>query len=153
MSLFLSTYINKLDKKGRISVPAQFRASLSSESYQGLILFRSYKHQAIEGCTMSRMERMSQSLDSMDLFSDTQDDMASAIFADAHQLPIDSDGRIVLPQELAAHAGFDTHVAFVGRGATFQLWHPDVFARMQSEIRGRMKIEKPTLKLSDAARD
>lgn len=102
---------------------------------------------------MSRMERMSQSVDSMDLFSDSQDDMASAIFADAHQIPIDSDGRIVLPQELIAHAGFDAHVAFVGRGATFQLWHPDVFEKMQAEARKRMKVEKPTLKLSDTAKD
>ena len=85
----------------------------------------------------------------MDLFSDSQEDMASAIFADAHQLPIDSDGRIILPQELTEHAGLDTHVAFVGRGATFQLWHPDVFAHMQQQARERMKIEKPTLKLSD----
>lgn len=98
---------------------------------------------------MSRMERMSQSIDSMDLFSDSQEDMASAIFADAHQLPIDSDGRITLPQELIEHAGLDTHVAFVGRGATFQLWHPDVFAHTQANARNRMKIEKPTLKLSD----
>lgn len=152
MALFLSTFVNKIDKKGRVSVPAPFRAVLASHSsYQGFVSFRSYKYQAIDCCTLERMVRLSESLDSLDVFSDTQDDMAAAIFADAQQIPLDSDGRVILPQALIAHGGFEESVAFVGRGNTFQLWRPDLFEQVQTEARRRMKEAQVTLSLRHAS--
>lgn len=147
MSLFLSTYVNKLDKKGRVSIPAQFRNTLQTESFMGIILFRSYKFEAIEGCTISRMQRLSDSADQLGVFSDAQDDIASAIFADAHQIPIDSDGRITMPEGLIAHAHIQDSVAFVGRGSTFQIWSPEKFQNLQEQARRRMADQKLTLSL------
>lgn len=149
MTLFLSTYVNKLDKKGRVSIPSQFRMNLQNESFHGVILYRSYKYPAIEGCTSSRMQRLSESVDQLGVFSDAQDDLASAIFADAHQLSIDSDGRIVLPVELITHAEIEDHIAFVGRGATFQLWNPEKFHLLQNQARARIAQQKLTLNLTN----
>ena len=98
MAIFLSSFENKVDKKGRISVPASFRQSLAPEAFQGIVLFRSYKSNTIEGCGLSRMERLSESLDDMDQFSEDQDDLAATIFADAHQLSFDTDGRVLFAQ-------------------------------------------------------
>ena len=48
MGLFLSCYENRLDTKGRVSVPAAFRSSLTNENFAGVILFRSFTHNYIE---------------------------------------------------------------------------------------------------------
>lgn len=147
MALFLSTFINKLDKKGRVSVPATFRTALSNDVFQGFVAFRSYKNAAIECFTYDRMTQLSASVDSFDVFSDAQDDFATAIFADAVQIAIDGDGRISLPQELMDHGAMTQEVAFVGRGPTFQLWNPETFADMQSAARERMRVAGVGLKL------
>lgn len=148
MALFLSTFTNKIDKKGRVSVPATFRTTLSAQDFQGIAVFRSYKAPALESCGLDRMQRLSESVDTLDLFSDEQDDLASTIFADTHQLPFDSEGRIMLPQDLMDHAGITTQACFVGRGATFQIWSPEGFAAHQEEARARLKAQKATLRLS-----
>ena len=135
--LFISTFINKVDRKGRVSVPATFRALLSKQPFAGVIAFRSFKEEAIECCGMDFMERMSQSLDEMAMFSDEQDDLATAIFADANQLPFDPEGRIILPKPLMDHAGIDDRAAFVGKGRTFQIWNPDIYDSHSQEVRSR----------------
>lgn len=147
MALFLSTFTNKLDKKGRISVPASFRAALVQDSFQGFVAFRSYKHPAIECCSYARMEQLSRSVDDLDVFSDAQDDFTAAIFADAQQIPFDGDGRIVLPKNLLEFAGVEDTAAFVGRGATFQIWKPDLFEARQADARARIQERQATLKL------
>jgi MraZ protein len=150
MTLFLSTFINKIDKKGRVSVPLPFRAALSQDAFQGFVAFRSYKHPAVECFSYERMMRLSQSLDSFDVFSDAQDDFTAAIFADSMQISFDGDGRVILPPELLEHGGISDHVAFVGRGATFQLWNPDFFKDLQAAARERIKTQGATLKLSSS---
>jgi len=140
MGLFLSTFVNKIDSKGRISVPANFRASLAQESFQGVVLFRSYKHEAIEGCGYKRIENMSQAIDTQtDIFSDIQDNLTASIFADCVQLPFDGEGRIVLPVDFMAFANLKDKAAFVGRGQTFQIWSPESFTTVQTQARSRLQ--------------
>ncbi len=148
MALFLSTFVNRVDKKGRVSVPAPFRAALAGQSFGGIIAFRSYKFPAIEACAGERMERLSASVDDLALFSEEQDDLAATIFADARQLAFDSEGRVLLPQDLAAHANITDRAAFVGRGPTFQIWEPGAFQAYQEQARERVHRQGATLRLS-----
>jgi MraZ protein len=156
MALFLSTFVNKIDKKGRVSVPASFRTSLASSqtsainepSFSGIVVFRSLKHPALEGCSVERMQSLSTSIDRLDLFSDAQDDLVSAIFADSHLLSFDSEGRVSIPEDFLKFANLTDQVAFVGRGATFQLWSPEVFRKMQEDARERIRREGPAVRLS-----
>ncbi|MBM3468634.1 MAG: division/cell wall cluster transcriptional repressor MraZ [Alphaproteobacteria bacterium] len=156
MALFLSTFINKIDKKGRVSVPASFRTTLSvgqanssdESSFSGIVVFRSLKHPALEGCSVERMQRLSKSIDSLDMFSDAQDDLVAAIFADSQLLTFDSEGRVSIPEDFLKFAGLVDQVAFVGRGATFQLWDPIVFQKVQEDARARLKREGPAVRLS-----
>lgn len=122
MPLFLSTYANKIDKKGRVSVPASFRAALVGQAFQGVILFRGTTHRCLEGFDYSTMAELSERLDHFDLFSNQQDDLATAMFGEAVQCPFDSEGRIGLPDDLVSHAGFGDTVSFVGLGRKFQIW-------------------------------
>lgn len=147
MLLFLSTFINKIDRKGRVSVPVSFRASLSQSIFQGVVVFRSYKYPALEVCGMERMMKLSESVDRLDQFSDIQDDFSATLFADAHSLLFDGEGRILIPRSLLDFVDITETIAFVGRGATFQIWNPVLFEKYQEEARSRIQSQKETLKL------
>jgi MraZ protein len=145
--LFLSTIINKIDKKGRVSVPASFRAALEGETFQGVVVFPAFHVAALEACSYSRMETMSKATDNLGQFSVAQDDLTASLFAAAHPLNFDSEGRISLPLELLTAISVTTEIAFVGRGATFQLWEPKAFQAHQAALQARLKIQPPTLQL------
>jgi len=147
VSLFLSTFINKVDKKGRLSIPASFRSALHTQSFQGIVAFRSYKGNMIEACGMDRMELLSQNIDQLDLLSQNYDDLAYSLFADAHQLAFDGDGRILLPQSLKEFANIQEEAALVGRGTTFQIWNPQAFDQHQEQARSRLRQQGASLKL------
>ncbi|MFI4988372.1 MAG: division/cell wall cluster transcriptional repressor MraZ [Alphaproteobacteria bacterium] len=147
MALFIGTVVNKIDRKGRVSVPASFRAALAGQSFNGIVAFPSFKYRALDCCAFEFMEQMSLSLYDIDAFSNKQDDLAATVFADAHQIPLDSEGRVMLPAALLVHAGIKDMVAFVGQGPRFQIWEPaarDVFA---AAARERANREGMTLKV------
>jgi MraZ protein len=142
--MFLSTYVNKVDRKGRVSVPATFRASLADQRFAGIVAFPSYRYRAIDGNGIDRMEELSARIDALDEFSEDREALAS-IFADAQQLPFDGEGRIVLPEALSAHAGITENAAFVGLGRTFQIWEPQRFEKHQQDLRERARRQGTTL--------
>jgi MraZ protein len=147
VAVFIGTFENKVDRKGRVSVPAQFRQILADQSFQGIVAFRSYRAAAIEACGFNFMERLNDGMSTMDLFSDAHDDLAATIFADSQQLPFDGDGRIILPAPLAAHAGISERAAFVGKGPIFQIWEPEALEAHKDEARARARSQGLTLPL------
>lgn len=140
MPLFLSTYTNKVDKKGRVSVPASFRTAAANSGFQGIVVHESFKHPCLRGADMDYMERLSDSIDSgFGPYSEEHDAMATAILAAARQLPFDPEGRVMLPPPLMEYAGLSTHATFVGLGKTFQIWEPDAFNQFSAEQRERAR--------------
>lgn len=102
---------------------------------------------------MERMQALSDSLDQLDLFSENQEDLAAALFADAQHLTWDQEGRILIPEGFRAFAHLEDSVAFVGRGPTFQLWNPARFEKHQEEARARIRAQKISLKLPPKDKD
>ena len=145
MSLFLSSYENRLDSKGRISVPASFRASLNNEKFAGVVLYRSFTNNCIEGLSMSRMESLVAATDKMGVFDNTLDDLSTMLFADARPLQFDVTGRIVIPADLLAHAGIGDTALFVGRGNSFQIWDPAAFRAAQEKSLKNLRASRPNL--------
>ena len=145
MALFLSTHTNKLDKKGRVSVPAQWRAELAAESYQGIVVFPSSQYQCIEGFAWSAMQEINARMNHFDLFSTEQDDFATAIFAQSIQLPFDGDGRVVLPDAIIEFGHLNDQVSFVGMGGKFQIWSPELLVERKKQARKNVKDKKMTL--------
>ena len=147
LALFLSTFVNKVDRKGRVSVPATFRAVLSQQSFLGVVAFPSLAYAAVEGSGIDRFEQLAEGIDDLNPFSDEHDDFSKAIFGKAHQLPFDGEGRIIIPENLLAHAGITERAAFVGQGRRFQIWEPDSFAEYEAQAVERAKRDRATLKL------
>lgn len=126
MSPFMSTVINRIDAKGRVSVPAAFRGVVKSEGGSGVVCFPSFADQAIEGCTMGQIEIFSTIIDELPPFSEERDALAAQILGHSHELTFDGEGRIKLPEDLISHAGIDKEVLFVGLGRKFQIWCPEI---------------------------
>jgi len=144
MPVFLSIFVNRLDKKGRVSVPASFRAALGADA-SGIVVFRSLQHEALDGCSITHLELLSQSLEKQDLSPETYELIETTIFGGAVQLPFDSEGRISLPQHLASAVGIDTEIAFVGRRKTFQLWDPKKLAAHDAATRSAARAKDISL--------
>ena len=99
MALFAGTYENRIDRKGRVSLPADFRAELPIEGNRIVYVYPSPRGGALEACDRAFMQRMADSLEQFDMFSDEEDDLASIIVSEARRVAIDGDGRVVLPPE------------------------------------------------------
>ena len=154
MSQFLGTHQNRLDAKGRVSVPAPFRAALkSAENGQmaQIVLRPSHKHPCIEAWPASVFEALSQPLERLDVFSEPHDDLAAALYADAFPVESDKEGRIILPDDLKNHAGLTDSVVFMGLGRIFQIWEPAAADRRRAEARERARARGLTLPGQPAA--
>src|SRR3990172_12942750 len=113
MDRFVSTFTNKVDAKGRVSVPAPFRTILERDGYAGgIYCYPSLDAPALDAGGKSLAENIDRLLDGLPDYSDERDELSVALYCDVFTLTIDQDGRIVLPEALRAHAGISTHVAF-----------------------------------------
>ncbi len=146
MGVFTGTQTNRVDKKGRVSVPKTFRALFDAEAFQGVYVFPSFRQPTLEACPESFMERIVDSLEDLPMFSDDQDDL-SIIVESAQRLGFDPEGRIVVPEDFRHGADIDDEIAFVGRGRTFQMWNPAVYAANRQPAFDRAKSRGLTLKL------
>jgi len=144
--MFLSTYENKLDKKGRVSVPASFRSYLSSLGYNGVICYPSFNNQSIEACSQDRIEKLSNTIDSLNPFEEKRDFFATSILSESISLQFDSEGRISLSSKLLKHAKIKNNMLFVGQGKTFQIWEPTTFEKFRVQSRKKSNLHRASLK-------
>ena len=144
--MFLSTFDNKLDKKGRVSVPASFRSYLSNLGYNGVICFPSFNNQSIEAWSQNRIEKISNAIDSLNPFEEKKDYFSTSILSESINLQFDSDGRILLTQKLLKHAKIKNSMLFVGQGKTFQIWEPTTFEKFRVTARKKSNIHRASLR-------
>ena len=144
--MFLSIFENRLVKKGRVSVPASYRAHLSSLGYNGIICFPSFNNQSIEAWSQDRIEKISNSIDTLNPFDEKKDYFATSILSESINLQFDSEGRILLGQKLLKHAKIKNSMLFVGQGKTFQIWEPTSFEKFRVTARKKSNINRANLK-------
>jgi MraZ protein len=138
--LFLSTYQNKIDKKGRVSVPALFRSALGrvaekGEEFSGIVAYGSFINRCIEACGIDRIRKLSDRIEQLDPFSEERDAFATTILGGSQQLAFDGEGRVMLPESLIATAGLSDMAMFVGKGETFEIWEPHAFGEYAARAR------------------
>ncbi|MHA1189320.1 MAG: division/cell wall cluster transcriptional repressor MraZ, partial [Alphaproteobacteria bacterium] len=135
MDGFVATFTNRLDKKGRVSVPAPYRAALGLEGHDGVYCYPALDQPAIDGGGARLREAIGERLSVFETFSEDHEILATAFYGESRVLNIDSDGRIILPDDLRAFAGIDDQAVFVGQGYKFQIWAPEHFAERQKAAR------------------
>ena len=151
MTLFLSTYVNRIDKKGRISVPSSFRNVLEHNGLKGMVCYPSPTLSSIEGCTFNRIKKLSDAIDSLGPFSSERSTFSSSILADSHQVGFDNEGRVILPSELLQSVGILDEIAFVGMGETFQMWNPEQYGAFKQETQKQAQEKLSKLQWSNDA--
>ncbi len=141
MDYFLSTFTNRIDKKGRVSVPADFRSILIKRGSGRMFVNRAIKYPCIEAFGEDYVDAMMKRVRDMEYESDEQDDYLDMNAAAILPLGWDTEGRIVIPDELMAHAQLaaEAQAVFAGRGDTFAIWNPTLFAARQAEARTRQQ--------------
>ena len=144
--MFISTYENKLDKKGRVSVPAAYRSHLSSLGYNGVVCYPSFANSSIEFCPQDRLEKIIETIDTLNPFEENRDIFSTSILANSFQLNFDNDGRITLTDKLLSHSGVKDKVLFVGQGRTFQMWEPTAFKKFSDDARKKASLKRSELK-------
>ncbi|TWH01030.1 MraZ protein [Mesorhizobium sp. J18] len=144
MDRFLSNAVNRIDSKGRVSVPAYFRTVLSKKGFSELYGLRALDVPAMDVGGPDLLDRYEQRIAAEDPFLQTADDMSFFVHGDGTFLKLDQDGRITVTDFIREHTGITSEVAFVGRGHFFQIWEPERLRAYGAEVRARLSKLRQT---------
>jgi len=133
---FTANYANRVDKKGRVSVPARYRALLAESAFPGIVVYESFKLPCLEGSSREFMDDLSDQLaEEFGAFEDEKEALAATMLGAAFDLPFDAEGRVLLPQTLMDYAGIADTAVFVGVGEKFLIWEPSAWEAYREEQR------------------
>ena len=127
MNIFLPKYQNKIDRKGRVSIPSAFRAALSEDKFNGIIAYPSFKNNCIEACSMARLQEIYRIIQKLDPYSEERDAFETIVMGESIQLQFDNEGRVIIPAHLMQQVGITEQAVFVGKGLIFEIWEPVAF--------------------------
>lgn len=139
LDLFLSNFTNKLDAKGRVSIPASFRGVLTRDGFEGLYITPSFEAQAVDCGGHALLREIESLLAPLSTGSHDWEAFAATLYGQSEILKIDAEGRIVVSEGIKAHAGITNEMTFVGMGRKFQLWEPNRFRTYLAEAKGRVR--------------
>jgi MraZ protein len=147
MTVFLASYLNGVDRKGRVSVPASFRAEMANHTRQTVVVYAAPKIAAPQGAdagggantannnkgtylyawAYDDFVKLAERIGQLPALSPTRQRLARTILAAARPLNFDDTGRIMLPETLLAQAGITAHALIAGEGEYFTIWEPGAF--------------------------
>jgi MraZ protein len=139
MDEFVSTYTNRLDAKGRVSIPAPFRAVLVRDGFEGLYCCPTLDRKAVDAGGNRLRDQIRESLGLFEAFSEDHEYLSTTLIGESEILKIDQDGRVIFSDAIKDHAGIADRVTFVGQGYKFQIWEPDRFAAYREEAKARVR--------------
>ena len=137
-------------------MPANFRSHLSSLGYNGFISYPSFNHSSLECCSQDRIEKLSETIDSLNPFEDKRDYFATSVLSESVSLQFDSEGRVLLTEKLLDHSKIKKNILFVGLGKTFQVWEPKLFEKFKinaskKAYQNRSKLKWENIKQGEEA--
>ncbi len=151
MDRFVSNFTNRLDSKGRVSIPAPFRAVLARDGFEGLYVHPALDAPALDAGGNRLLGEIDTFLSTLPPYSDERDQLSTALFGTSEILKVDPEGRVILTEGVKAHAGIADAVAFVGLGHKFQIWEPQRFHAHLEEA--RVKVRELTTALGSWSSD
>jgi MraZ protein len=153
MDRFVSNYALRLDSKGRVSIPAPYRAVLGRDGFDGLYCYPALDRPALDAGGNALLGEIETLIARFPPFSEEREEFAATLYGTSETLKIDGEGRVVLTEPLKTHAGITDAVAFVGVGHKFQIWEPTRFRAQLAEATEKVRAFKRQLGSRVAARD
>src|SRR4051812_39167258 len=138
MNRFVSNFTNRLDSKGRVSIPAPFRAVLARDGFEGLYVHPALDAPALDAGGNTLLNEIDAFLSTLSPYSDERDQLSTALFGTSEVLKVDPEGRVILTDSVKVHAGITDAVTFVGLGQKFQIWEPERFRAHLEEARTKV---------------
>jgi MraZ protein len=135
---FVSHYTSRLDAKGRVSIPAPFRAVLARDGYEGLYVHPSLEAEALDCGGHALRRQIHELLGRLSPYSEEHTMFSTVLLGTSENLRIDSEGRVILSETAKAYAGITSEITFVGHGFKFQIWEPGRFRVHLAEARSRL---------------
>jgi MraZ protein len=145
MDRFVSHYTLRLDAKGRVSVPASFRAVLARDRFDGLYCHPALDRPALDAGGNALLTEIETLIAGFLPYSDPREQFALALYGTSETLKIDGEGRVMLTDTLKAHAGISDAVTFVGLGHKFRIWEPGRFRAELAEATEKVRAFKEEL--------
>jgi len=145
MDHFVSHYMLRLDAKGRVSVPASFRAALERDGFDGLYCYPALDRPALDAGGNALFAEIEALIAGFSPYSDQREQFSLALYGTSETLKLDSEGRVVLTDTLKAHAEIADSVTFVGLGHKFQIWEPSRFRAELAEATEKVRAFKQEL--------
>ena len=139
MDLFLSNFTNRLDAKGRVSIPAPFRGVLNRDGFEGLYVYPSLEAEAVDCGGHALLGEIETLLSPLSTGSEAWEAFASTLYGQSEVVKVDAEGRIVLTEAIKAHTEIRTDVTFVGMGRKFRMWEPSRFQAYLAEAKDRVR--------------
>lgn len=120
--MFLGEYTHTIDAKGRLTLPAKFRAHFQS----GLVVTR-----GIDKCLfafpLSEWETLSQKVSDLPLTDAAARQFRRLLFSGASDEIPDKQGRVLLPSYLREYATLDGEVVVAGLNTHVEIWKPEIW--------------------------
>jgi MraZ protein len=145
MDRFVANFTLRLDAKGRVSIPASYRAVLARDGFDGLYCYPALDQPAVDAGGNALLAEIETLIASFPLYSDERDTLSLALYGTSETLKVDAEGRVILPDTLKTHAGITAEVSFVGMGHKFQIWEPGRFRAQLAEATGTVRALKKQL--------
>ena len=139
MDDFVSKYVNRLDSKGRVSIPAPFRQILTREGQELLFCSPSLDLEAVDAGGQRLRSEIEAHLNAFEAFSEEREALSTALLGESENLKIDKDGRVVLSDAVKEQADITDSVVFVGQGFKFQIWQPERYEAYRAEATERAR--------------
>ncbi len=150
---FVSHFTNRLDAKGRVSIPAAFRSVLMRDGFEGLYLHPSLNAAALDCGGNALLKEIDTLLERFSPYSEERDVFSTALMGTSEILKVDPEGRISLSEAAKSHAGISSELVFVGQGHKFQIWEPSRFRSHLDEAKARVRDMRRELSAQSAAQN
>src|SRR4030095_511957 len=139
--MFRGHFQHAVDDKGRVAVPNPFRGALSGLQEQplGATKFWMRDHRCLDVYPLSAWKRIEERVRSMDTFDEDVVSFCNLYIAPAQELPLDSQGRMLLAPLLREHAGIKRDVTITGDVDKFRIWDRQVWQEVLAEDERRAR--------------
>jgi MraZ protein len=151
MDRFVAHHMLRLDAKGRVSVPASFRAVLARDGFDGLYCYPALDRPAVDAGGNALLAEIEALIGGLSPYSEQREQFSLALYGTSETLKFDGEGRVVLSDAHKAHAGISDSVIFVGLGHKFRIWEPGRFRTELAEATDKVRALKQELSAQNAA--
>jgi MraZ protein len=127
-NMFIGEYHHSVDEKGRMAVPAKFRAKLKN----GAVVTK-----GLDNCLViyprSEWETLAEKLSSLPISQANTRAFSRLMLAGAMDIELDKQGRVIVPEYLRKYAHVKKKVVVAGLYNRLEVWNEDKWEEYRTE--------------------